>query len=80
MGPWQAAWPPQTILEAQRDCLAQHQDKTLKVGPKLLRVMVAFSGPLITCLSPRRAPETFWMAEVAFLDSAGACGRHHEDL
>lgn len=67
MGPWQAAWPPQTILEAQRDCLAQHQDKTLKVGPKLLRVMVAFSGPLITCLSPRRAPETFWMAEVAFL-------------
>ncbi|XP_077715722.1 protein Wiz isoform X9 [Canis aureus] len=67
MGPWQAAWPPQIALVVLRDCLAQHQGKTSKVGPRLLKGKVASSGPLITCLSPRRDPETFWMAEVAFL-------------
>ncbi|XP_078299386.1 protein Wiz isoform X9 [Panthera onca] len=67
MGPWQAAWPPQIVLVAPRDCPAQHRGKTSKVGPRLLRGKVASSGPPITCLSPRRDPETFWMAEVAFL-------------
>lgn len=33
----------------------------------MLRGKVVFSGPPITCLSPKRALETFWMAEVAFL-------------
>ncbi|KAM7241748.1 hypothetical protein CapIbe_006219 [Capra ibex] len=67
MGPWQAAWPPQIVLEAPRDCLAQRQERTSKVGPRLLRGKVASSGLPITYLSPRRALETFWMAEVAFL-------------
>ncbi|KAM9732424.1 protein Wiz isoform 11-T11 [Dama dama] len=67
MGPWQAAWPPQIALEAPRDCLAQRRGRTSKVGPRLLRGKVASSGLPITCLSPRRALETFWMAEVAFL-------------
>ncbi|XP_027951074.1 protein Wiz isoform X6 [Eumetopias jubatus] len=67
MGPWQAAWPPQIVLVALRDCLAQHRGKTSKVGPRLLKGKVASSGPPITCLSPRRDPKTFWMAEVAFL-------------
>lgn len=67
MGPWQAAWPPQIVLEVLRDCLAQRRERTSKVGPRLLRGKVASSGLPITCLSPRRALETFWMAEVAFL-------------
>ncbi|KAM7140099.1 protein Wiz isoform 10-T12 [Molossus nigricans] len=67
MDPWQAAWLPQTVLEALKDCLAQRRGRTSKVGLRQLRGMVASSDPHITCLSPRRAPETFWMAEVAFL-------------
>ncbi|KAM8763622.1 protein Wiz isoform 14-T17 [Rhynchonycteris naso] len=67
MAPWQVAWLPQTVLEALRDCLARRQGRTSKVGLRQLRGMVASSGPPITYLSSRRAPETFWMAEVAFL-------------
>ncbi|KAK2497018.1 hypothetical protein MC885_017019 [Smutsia gigantea] len=67
MGHWQQAWPPQIALVVLRGCLAQHRERTLKVELRLLRGKVASSSPPITCLSPRRAPETFWMAKVAFL-------------
>lgn len=67
------AWLPRIVLEALRDCLAQLQERTSRVGLRLLRGKVTFFDLLITCQSPRKALETFWMAEVAFL-VRGLCG------
>lgn len=67
------AWLPQIVLEAQRDCLAQLRERTSRVGLRLLRGKVIFFDLLITCLSPRKDHETFWMAAVAFL-VRGLCG------
>lgn len=61
------AWLPQIVLEAQTDCLAQLQERTSTVGLRLLKGKVIFFDLLITCLSPRKDHETFWMAGVAFL-------------
>lgn len=56
------AWLPRIILEAPL------QERTSRVGLRLLRGKVISFHLLITCQSPKKALETFWMAEVAFLD------------
>lgn len=61
------AWLPRIVLEAQRDCLAQLQERTSRVGLRLPKGKVIFFDLHTTCPSPRKALETFWMAEVAFL-------------
>lgn len=60
-GYWQVAWLPRIILEAPL------QERTSRVGLRLLRGKVISFHLLITCQSPKKALETFWMAEVAFL-------------
>lgn len=55
------AWLPRIILEAPL------QERTSRVGLRLLRGKVISFHLLITCQSPKKALETFWMAEVAFL-------------
>lgn len=49
------------------------------MGLRLLRGKVIFFDLLITCLSPRKDHETFWMAEVAFL-VRGLCGPKEASL
>lgn len=61
------AWLPRIILEAPL------QERTSRVGLRLLRGKVISFHLLITCQSPKKALETFWMAEVAFL-VRGLCG------
>lgn len=73
------AWLPRIVLEAQRDCLARLQERTSRVGLRLPRGKVIFSDLLITCQSPKKALETFWMAEVAFL-VRGLCGSKEASL
>ena len=55
------AWLPRIILEAPL------QERTSRVGLRLLRGKVISFHLLSTCQSPKKALETFWMAEVAFL-------------